>query len=61
MTISRYFLPFYREQETFCYYHTQRFFIGINSGEMKIFLTPVWVALLSSGVASNIIATNLGD
>lgn len=61
MVINRYFFPFYREQETFDKYLTHTFLQSSECHEIKIFLTLTSFALLSSAVASNIIAANLGD
>ena len=59
MTISRCFFPFYREQETFQHYLTHRFCESSECHEIKIFLASIRLLLLSSAVASNIIAANL--
>lgn len=61
MTISRCFFPFYREQETFQKYLTHSLSESSECHEIKIFLASIRLALLSSAVASNIIAANLGD
>ncbi len=61
MVISRYFFPFYREVETFHKYLTHSFSESSECHEIKIFLAPIRLALLSSAVASNIIAANLDD
>ena len=61
MVISRSFFPICREEETFKEYLTHRFSESSECHEIKIFLTQATLALLSSAVASNIIAANLGD